>query len=189
MLVLAALPGAKSEPHATIAGAGHFLQEDAGEELAHKIVACCARKLVGPTWAWPKSCVRCVPFASSNSLAVPTGCQVNVRVAYDSFVPEQTVIQSAGLSRRTVRELPSTNWFSRSRDRLSVASPSWRTDEVTCTRNPSCRRRWEPPDGPAGPRFSYRLHLGSALRVRCRWERVLGALGQRRRIDQRGARG
>lgn len=33
------LPGAKDQPHETIVGAGHFLQEDAGPELAHKIVA------------------------------------------------------------------------------------------------------------------------------------------------------
>lgn len=32
------LPGAKGQPHATIMGAGHFLQEDKGEELAAKIV-------------------------------------------------------------------------------------------------------------------------------------------------------
>jgi haloalkane dehalogenase len=32
------VPGAKGQPHATIAGAGHFLQEDAGEELARVIV-------------------------------------------------------------------------------------------------------------------------------------------------------
>jgi haloalkane dehalogenase len=33
------LPGAKDQPHTIIEGAGHFLQEDAGEEIAHKIVA------------------------------------------------------------------------------------------------------------------------------------------------------
>ena len=33
------LPGAKDQPHATIEGAGHFLQEDAGEEIAQKIIA------------------------------------------------------------------------------------------------------------------------------------------------------
>jgi haloalkane dehalogenase len=33
------LPGAKNQPHATIEGAGHFLQEDKGEELAQKMVA------------------------------------------------------------------------------------------------------------------------------------------------------
>jgi haloalkane dehalogenase len=33
------LPGAKHQPHSTIEGAGHFLQEDAGEEIAHKVVA------------------------------------------------------------------------------------------------------------------------------------------------------
>jgi haloalkane dehalogenase len=30
----AEVPGARGQPHATIAGAGHFVQEDAGEELA-----------------------------------------------------------------------------------------------------------------------------------------------------------
>lgn len=33
------LPGAQGQPHATIVGAGHFLQEDKGGELAAKIVA------------------------------------------------------------------------------------------------------------------------------------------------------
>jgi haloalkane dehalogenase len=34
----AAVPGARGQPHATIGGAGHFLQEDAGEELARLLV-------------------------------------------------------------------------------------------------------------------------------------------------------
>lgn len=34
----ARIPGAKGQPHTTIAGAGHFLQEDKGEELARVIV-------------------------------------------------------------------------------------------------------------------------------------------------------
>ncbi len=33
-----AIPGARLQPHTTITGAGHFLQEDKGEELAHVIV-------------------------------------------------------------------------------------------------------------------------------------------------------
>jgi haloalkane dehalogenase len=37
------IPGAKGQPHTTIAGAGHFLQEDKGEELAGVIVAWLAR--------------------------------------------------------------------------------------------------------------------------------------------------
>ena len=32
------VPGAKGQPHALLPGAGHFLQEDAGEELARRIV-------------------------------------------------------------------------------------------------------------------------------------------------------
>jgi haloalkane dehalogenase len=32
------IPGARGQPHATISGAGHFLQEDAGEELARVVV-------------------------------------------------------------------------------------------------------------------------------------------------------
>ncbi len=32
------LPGAANQPHATIEGAGHFLQEDAGEQIADKII-------------------------------------------------------------------------------------------------------------------------------------------------------
>jgi haloalkane dehalogenase len=39
-----AIPGAKGQPHATIRGAGHFLQEDAGEELA---------RVVADWLAWP----------------------------------------------------------------------------------------------------------------------------------------
>ena len=34
-----AMPGAPGSTHPTIAGAGHFLQEDAGEELAAAVVA------------------------------------------------------------------------------------------------------------------------------------------------------
>jgi haloalkane dehalogenase len=34
----ARIPGAKGQPHATIAGGGHFLQEDRGEELARVVV-------------------------------------------------------------------------------------------------------------------------------------------------------
>lgn len=37
------IPGAVGQPHATIAGAGHFLQEDRGEELAQVIVDFIAR--------------------------------------------------------------------------------------------------------------------------------------------------
>jgi haloalkane dehalogenase len=33
------IPGAKGQAHATIHGAGHFLQEDAGEELAQRLIA------------------------------------------------------------------------------------------------------------------------------------------------------
>jgi haloalkane dehalogenase len=33
-----AIPGARGQPHTTIAGAGHFLQEDRGEELATVVV-------------------------------------------------------------------------------------------------------------------------------------------------------
>ena len=33
------LPGAAGQPHATIAGGGHFLQEDKGEELAERMIA------------------------------------------------------------------------------------------------------------------------------------------------------
>jgi haloalkane dehalogenase len=35
---LARVPGTKGQPHTTIAGGGHFLQEDKGEELANAIV-------------------------------------------------------------------------------------------------------------------------------------------------------
>ncbi len=33
------IPGAKGQPHQTIEGAGHFLQEEKGEELAELVVA------------------------------------------------------------------------------------------------------------------------------------------------------
>ena len=38
-LLQAAIPGAAKQPHATIEKAGHFIQEDAGEELARIVVA------------------------------------------------------------------------------------------------------------------------------------------------------
>ncbi|WP_353222772.1 haloalkane dehalogenase [Salinisphaera hydrothermalis] len=37
------VPGAASVPHKTVAGAGHFLQEDAGEEIAHFMRDCALR--------------------------------------------------------------------------------------------------------------------------------------------------
>jgi len=37
-MFLARIPGTKGQPHTTIKGAGHFLQEDKGEELARVIV-------------------------------------------------------------------------------------------------------------------------------------------------------
>jgi haloalkane dehalogenase len=37
------VPGAKGRPHTTIAGGGHFLQEDKGEELAHVVTDFIAR--------------------------------------------------------------------------------------------------------------------------------------------------
>jgi haloalkane dehalogenase len=37
------IPGAKGQPHTTIAGAGHFVQEDAGEELARIALELIAR--------------------------------------------------------------------------------------------------------------------------------------------------
>lgn len=39
----AMVPGTKGQPHTTIKGAGHFLQEDKGEDLAHVIVDFIAR--------------------------------------------------------------------------------------------------------------------------------------------------
>jgi haloalkane dehalogenase len=38
-LLQALIPGAAGQPHRTIARAGHFLQEDAGEELAEIVAA------------------------------------------------------------------------------------------------------------------------------------------------------
>ena len=43
LVLQAQVPGAKGQPHATIEGAGHFLQEDKGEELAAVIVDFIAR--------------------------------------------------------------------------------------------------------------------------------------------------
>ena len=34
----AAIPGARGQPHTTITGAGHFLQEDRGPELARVVI-------------------------------------------------------------------------------------------------------------------------------------------------------
>jgi haloalkane dehalogenase len=39
------VPGAKGRPHTTIQGAGHFLQEDKGEELAHVVLDFASRTL------------------------------------------------------------------------------------------------------------------------------------------------
>jgi haloalkane dehalogenase len=38
-LLVELIPGAKGQPHTTIKGAGHFLQEDKGEELARVVVS------------------------------------------------------------------------------------------------------------------------------------------------------
>ena len=38
-----AIPGAKGQPHTTITGGGHFLQEDCGEALARVLVEFIAR--------------------------------------------------------------------------------------------------------------------------------------------------
>ena len=35
---LGVVPGTEGQPHTTIAGAGHFLQEDAGPELARVLI-------------------------------------------------------------------------------------------------------------------------------------------------------
>jgi haloalkane dehalogenase len=43
VLLQRAIPGAAGQPHTTIAGAGHFLQEDKGEELARVVVDFIAR--------------------------------------------------------------------------------------------------------------------------------------------------
>ena len=41
--LIAAIPGAQGQPHTTVAGAGHFLQEDRGPELARLIADWAAR--------------------------------------------------------------------------------------------------------------------------------------------------
>lgn len=46
-LFLEAVPGAAGQEHVTIAGAGHFLQEDKGEELASVVSGFIARTAVG----------------------------------------------------------------------------------------------------------------------------------------------
>jgi len=43
-LLQAAIPGAKGQPHTTITGGGHFLQEDCGEALAKVVVDFMARR-------------------------------------------------------------------------------------------------------------------------------------------------
>jgi haloalkane dehalogenase len=42
-ILVAEIPGAQGQPHTTITGAGHFLQEDKGEELARVLVDFIAR--------------------------------------------------------------------------------------------------------------------------------------------------
>ena len=37
--LLAGVPGTRGQPHTTIVGGGHFLQEDRGEQLAAVLVA------------------------------------------------------------------------------------------------------------------------------------------------------
>ena len=37
-VLMASIPGTKNQPHATIEGGGHFIQEDRGEELARRMV-------------------------------------------------------------------------------------------------------------------------------------------------------
>ena len=37
------MPGAQDQPHTTLEGAGHFLQEDKGEELARAVIDFIAR--------------------------------------------------------------------------------------------------------------------------------------------------
>ena len=43
------VPGAQGQPHVTITGAGHFLQEDKGEELAQVVVEFIARTRAAPS--------------------------------------------------------------------------------------------------------------------------------------------
>jgi haloalkane dehalogenase len=38
-LLQSQIPGARNQPHTTVRGAGHFLQEDKGEELARVVIA------------------------------------------------------------------------------------------------------------------------------------------------------
>jgi haloalkane dehalogenase len=45
---LEAVPGARDQNHATIRGAGHFLQEDASEELALRLIEFIRRDTVNP---------------------------------------------------------------------------------------------------------------------------------------------
>jgi haloalkane dehalogenase len=42
-LLRARIPGTQGQPHTTIAGGGHFLQEDRGEELARVVIEFAAR--------------------------------------------------------------------------------------------------------------------------------------------------
>jgi haloalkane dehalogenase len=41
-MLMGKIPGAAGQPHTTVSGGGHFLQEDRGEELA-RVVAAWAR--------------------------------------------------------------------------------------------------------------------------------------------------
>jgi len=51
VLLREAIPGTRGQPHTTITGAGHFLQEDKGEELARVVLDFVRRTAVVETSA------------------------------------------------------------------------------------------------------------------------------------------
>lgn len=68
------VPGAAGQPHATLRGAGHFLQEDRGEELARVIVEWMRGPAAAVDAEDAKTCVRCGAGADAGPrVATPEG--------------------------------------------------------------------------------------------------------------------
>lgn len=69
------VPGAAGQPHVTIRGAGHFLQEDRGDELARVVVEWMRGLRAIPTTSTVKktACVRCGREEEEPRIAAPEG--------------------------------------------------------------------------------------------------------------------
>jgi haloalkane dehalogenase len=86
-LFIAAVPGARGQDHATIKGAGHFLQEDASEELAVRLI----------------EFIRATDGSHTVHVAAPTGDQehdrASILAAFEQIHPGGTVQFAAGMYR------------------------------------------------------------------------------------------